>query len=288
MEPQKIIRESALRKWFEGNPKVALAFIFGSYATGFAHKESDFDVAVYLKEYPCSLLSSEVIYYEKGIMQEEDEIFIEVSHIVPKEVNVVCLNIAPANLISNVFRTGIPLVIKDKGLYWELYLRASAEAEDFLGFCEGFYRIKQGASSLSKEAREKLLIRIDFLIDRVKEIDRFRKFTWQEYQEDIDKRRIIERWAENTMNAMIDIAKIVLASESRPMPKSYEDALLYFGMLAGLSEEEFRKFSKFASLRNILAHEYLDMLYQRIQNFIKEFTLVYEKIKGFFDKYLNK
>jgi len=224
-----------------------------------------------------------VIYYEKGIMQEEDEIRSEVTHIVHKEVDLVSLNIAPASLISNVFRIGVPLVIKDKGLYWELYLRASNEAEDFSRFCEDFYKIKQRANSLSKEAREKLMVRIDFFTDRVKEIDRFRKFTWQEYQEDIDKRRIIERWVENTINALIDITKIVLASEGREMPRSYEESLLHFGILADLSEEEARKFSKFANLRNILAHEY----HQKIQDFIKEWTALEEKIKGFLDKYLE-
>ncbi|MFH1562933.1 MAG: HepT-like ribonuclease domain-containing protein [Nitrospirota bacterium] len=287
MKLKKVIKENALKECFERNPKVALAFIFGSYATGFAHKESDFDVAVYLKEYPCSLLSSEVIYYEKGIMQEEDEIFIEVSHIVPKEVNVVCLNIAPASLISNVFRTGIPLVIKDRKLYLELYLRASSEAEDFLRFCEDFYRIKQKAKSLNEEAKNKLLLRVDFLGDQVKEFERFRSLTQQEYQENIDKRRIIERWTENTINAMIDIAKIVLASEHRPMPGSYEDTLFHFGFLVGLSEEESKRFSKFANLRNILAHEYMDILYQKIQGFVKGFAPLYEKINGFLDGYLE-
>jgi len=58
MKLKKVIKEDALKECFERNPKVTLAFIFGSYVSGYAHKESDFDVAVYLKEYPCSLLSS--------------------------------------------------------------------------------------------------------------------------------------------------------------------------------------------------------------------------------------
>jgi len=249
-----------LKECFEKNPKVALAFIFGSYATGFSHKESDFDVAVYLKDYPCSLLSSEVVYYEKGIMEEEDDIFVEMSHIVPKEVNVVCLNIAPANLISNVFRTGIPLAIKDRRLYLELYLRASSEAEDFLGFCEDFYRISRRAQSLIPDEKNKLLEILQFLNTELEEIEEFKRLTQKEYQENKAKRRNIDRWTETIINTLIDIAKIILASEHRRMPKGYEEALLDFGRVAGLSEEEARKFSKFANLRNILAHEYLDIL----------------------------
>jgi uncharacterized protein YutE (UPF0331/DUF86 family)/predicted nucleotidyltransferase len=284
---KKEIKENALKECFERNPKVTLAFIFGSYATGFAHKESDFDVAVYLREYPCSLLTSQVIYYEKGIMQEEDEIRSEVIHIVQREVDLVSLNIAPASLISNVLRTGIPLVIKDTGLYWELYLRASNEAEDFSEFCEDFYKISKSAESLMPDAKNKLLEKLQFLNTELKEIEGFKRLTLEEYEEDKAKRRNIERWAENTINAIIDISKIVLASEHRGMPRSYEESLLRFGILADLSEEEARRFSKFANLRNILAHEYLDILYQKIQDFIEGFTPLYEKIKGFLDGYLE-
>ena len=47
---------------------------------------------------------------------------------------------------------------------------------------------------------------------------------------------------ENILNATIDIAKIVLASEKKLMPRTYEDALFNFSFLAGLSEEEAGKF----------------------------------------------
>jgi len=48
----------------------------------------------------------------------------------------------------------IPLVIKDKKLYWELYLRVSSDTEDFLNFMEDFEKIKQKARSLSKEEKK--------------------------------------------------------------------------------------------------------------------------------------
>ena len=41
------------------------------------------------------------------------------------------------------------------------------------------------------------------------------------------------------------------------MPKTYQHALLKFGLFAGLEEKEAEEFSAFARLRNILAHEYL-------------------------------
>lgn len=259
-----------IKRYFEKEPSVVLAFLFGSFAKGLEMEESDFDVAVYLKE-----------------KERRDKIWLEVTRIVEKEVDLVCLNDAPATLISNVFKTGIPLVIKDKKLYWELYLNKSSEAEDFLGFLEDFWKIKKRAKSLDKEGKARLLIRVDYLKTELKDLNRFKSLSWEEYRDDRDKRKLIERWAENIINATIDIAKIILASEKKKMPKSYGDALYDFGAMIGLAERESEKFSKLADLRNILVHEYLDILCKKIQDFIKEAPEIYKKIFNFLEKYLK-
>jgi len=72
------------------------------------------------------------------------------------------------------------------------------------------------------------------------------------------------------------------------MPRSYEEALINFGSLAGLNKEQSQKLASFAKLRNILAHEYLDILYSKIQDFIKEFPLLYNKIINFLEKHLKE
>lgn len=257
----------ALKKYFQSQPAVILAFIFGSFSKGLETEESDFDLAVYLKG------------------KEEDKIWFEVTKIVGKEVDLVCLNEAPASLVSNILKTGIPLVIKDQGLYWDLYLQASSEAEDFAQFAKDYFRIYQRAKSLIPEEKTRLLERTQFLESELKERKQFEKLTFEEYRDDKTKRRNIERWVENIINATIDIAKIILASEEKRMPKTYSEALFDFGILAGLTKKESEKFSKLANLRNILAHEYLDILYEKIQNFLKESPGLYRKILRFLVKY---
>jgi len=270
---QRKIRK--LKEYFEKREDVLMAFVFGSFAKGHQMKESDFDVAIYFKS-------------EQENFEKEDEIWSGVNKIIEdKEVHVVCLNNAPATLISDVLKTGIPLVIKDKKLYWELYLRKSTEAEDFLHFVRDFFRISKSAESLNPEEENKLLERFRFLKIELQEIENFEKITFEEYEKDKNKRRNIERWTENILNASIDIAKIILASERRDMPKSYEYALRDLAILVGFDLKKAEKFSKFANLRNILAHEYLDILYKRIQNFIKESPLFYKKILNFLEKYLK-
>jgi uncharacterized protein YutE (UPF0331/DUF86 family)/predicted nucleotidyltransferase len=268
MSKRKIL---LLKEYFKKEPSVILAFLFGSFAKGREMEESDVDIAIYLKE-----------------KRKRAKIYRELCHILEREVDLIDLEEAPASLVSNIFKTGIPLAIKDERLYWELYLKMSNEAEDFLEFVEDFWKIYKAAKSLSIEAKERLRIRYQFLDRELKFLEDFSKLSFQEYSEDETKRRNIERWAECIINALIDIAKIVLASERKPIPKSYGDALLHFGFLVGLNKKEAEDFSSFADLRNILAHEYLEVIYERIQEFIKKFPLFYEKIFAFLEDYLKK
>jgi len=266
-EHQKI---QILREYFKKKPSVVLAFVFGSFAEGREMKESDIDIAIYVK----------------GKIRRA-KLWLGLTRILGKEVDLVYLNDAPASLISNIFKNGIPLKIKDKKLYWELYLKATSEAEDFLEFLEDFYKIKQEAKSLTKEAKERLIIRIDFLKEELEKMDKFKGLTLKEYSENWEKRKIIERWTETIINATIDIAKIVLASEQKRMPKTYGDALFELGTMAGLTNETSEEFAEFASLRNILAHEYLEVIYGRVQEFIERAPSFFKKILNFLEKYLK-
>jgi uncharacterized protein YutE (UPF0331/DUF86 family) len=73
----------------------------------------------------------------------------------------------------------------------------------------------------------------------------------------------------------------VLASEKREIPKTHAQALLSFGLLIGLDQKQATLLSSFARLRNILAHQYLDITYQRLKTFIKDSPSVYDVVLGF-------
>ena len=116
LESKKV---KTLKKYFQEESSVILSFLFGSFAKGRQMEESDVDIAVWMKN-----------------KERKAKIYCKLCQILEREVDLVDLEEAPASLISSVFKTGIPLTIKDKKLYWELYLRASNEAEDFLEFVE--------------------------------------------------------------------------------------------------------------------------------------------------------
>lgn len=266
------IEIKVLKNYFQERPEVIMAFLFGSFSKGWGSEESDVDIAVYLKE--------------DG--KQIDDIWSEVITIVEREVDLVNLEKVPATLASNILKTGLPLSVKDKNLYWRFYLEKSLEAEDFYYFLKDFWRIYQKSKSLIPEEEARLLERLQFLKSELEEIEELKDLSFKDYQEDKVKRRNIERWAENILNATIDMAKIVLASERRKMPKTYEQALFDFVFFIGIEEKEAKTFSHFSTLRNILAHEYLDILYHRIQDFISRSPDFYQKIFAFLEKYLER
>lgn len=272
-----------LKRYFKKQEDILMAFVFGSYVEGRQTRESDLDIAVYFKR-----KFKNTIGYKDIIYKEEDRIWFDVTNIVKRKVDLVCLNRAPASLVSNVVKTGIPLVIKDAGLYWDIYLKTSLEAEDFLEFTQDYFEIYKKAKSLVPEQKIRLLERLEFLESEFKEIKEFEKLTFKQYQDNKFQRRNIERWVENIVNATIDAAKIILASEKKMMPRTYEEALCNFAVLSGFNEEESRKISKFANLRNLLAHEYLNILYKEIRVFVKVSPPVYKRVFNFLETYLKR
>jgi uncharacterized protein YutE (UPF0331/DUF86 family) len=72
----------------------------------------------------------------------------------------------------------------------------------------------------------------------------------------------------------LDIAKVVLASEKKDVPQTYRETLRAFGAMH-FDEVFSEQFSEFSDLWNIIANEYLDIRWQRLQKFIKSAVGLY-------------
>ncbi|MEW6609270.1 MAG: HepT-like ribonuclease domain-containing protein [bacterium] len=143
-------------------------------------------------------------------------------------------------------------------------------------------KLAKNLNHFSLKKKQDLFNNLKFLENEFSEIDQIKKITWVEYAQDSFKRKIIERWIENLVMVVLDIAKIVLASEKKNIPQSYRETLKIFTTLY-VDSRIAEKFSHFAELRNIIVHEYLDIRWKRIENFIKEGSKLYplfiEKVK---------
>lgn len=127
-----------LKDYFEKRDDVLMAFLFGSYAKSMPHSESDIDIAVYFKTKSNRLEWEEFDVEYDG----EDEIWLDLEKLLKRNIDLIVLNRARST-IANSAINGIPIIIKDRGLYLDFMLRVSTEAEDYRETVEDFWRIKQ-------------------------------------------------------------------------------------------------------------------------------------------------
>jgi predicted nucleotidyltransferase len=127
-----------LKDYFEKREDVLMAFLFGSYARALSHRESDVDIAVYFRP------KSDHLEWEEFDIEydTEDEIWLDIERLLKRNVDLVVLNRARSS-IANSAINGIPIIIKDRGLYLDFMLRVTTEAEDFRETVEDYWRIKQ-------------------------------------------------------------------------------------------------------------------------------------------------
>lgn len=254
----------ALKDYFEKIPSVLLAFVFGSRARNKTRSGSDWDIAVYFTPEEWAEIETERDY------PEEQKIWSDLIDILKTDaVDLVILNRAIPSLVFEVLRKGIPLVIKDRGLYLDLLCKTAREAIDWWKFVEEYYEISERSKSIPPSERAKILRYLRFLENEFGEIDRIKTISWKDYLEDSFKRKIIERWIENIIMAMLDITKVILASHKREIPDSYREILKNFCTLY-IDENFGERIAWFATMRNIIAPEYLDIRWKRIKRFLED------------------
>ena len=129
---------SGLRDYLGKRREVSMAFLFGSWAKDQEGAESDMDIAVYFKPKLNALEWQNVdAYYET-----ERTIWADIERIVEMEVDLLVLNRAHATVADSALR-GIPIVIKDRNLYMNFFLRITSEAIDFREWVDGYWRLKE-------------------------------------------------------------------------------------------------------------------------------------------------
>lgn len=262
-----------LKAYFEKREDVVMAFLFGSRAKNRVGPLSDWDVAVYLKTD-----SGRVEWEERNKEYPEmNKIWGDVMDILKTDnVDLIILNQAPSS-IANTAISGKPLIVKDRKLYLEFMLIVSREAEDYRQFVDEYAKVFWRSASLAPPDRERLKKSLSFLGQQMLLYKDFTGLSLKEYEEDHHKRNDVERWIENIMNASIDIAKLVLGSQKKPIPSTYRDALRNAAWALGFSEDFGLKLEQWAKLRNILAHEYLDIRWKQINEFIHKSEDMFQK-----------
>ena len=195
------LKIKTLKKYFENQKEILMAFVFGSQIKTKCTKMSDWDVAVYFRPKKEDPLSSEntklhgIIEWEEQNREysEEDKVWGDLIDILQTDnVDLIILNRVPANIAASALR-GLPLVIKDRKLYLEFMLLVTREAEKYYNFVLDYYAISQRSLSLTLQDKERLIKTIDFLEKEMGLYSYFSNFTQEEYGNKILKRHEVEK-----------------------------------------------------------------------------------------------
>jgi uncharacterized protein YutE (UPF0331/DUF86 family)/predicted nucleotidyltransferase len=262
-----------LSSFFVTRDDIAFAFLFGSWAKERPNPNSDIDVAVYFYSENHELEVEDDVFFD-----EEDAVWADVDRISGVETDLLVLNRAPVRVGYTAITEGVSLCISDKALFWKYVLTAGRLFEEYAEFTESYLEIKARSSSLSDTDRDRLLRSLDFLQSELEDISQFRDLDFKRYSEDSSLRRNVERWIENLVNASIDIAKVLVSSEKQPIPQTYRETILRLQTVSGFDNESIDSLSRNVRLRNILAHEYLDIRYKHILLFIQNASNEYRHL----------
>ena len=142
--------------------------------------------------------------------------------------------------------------------------------------------------SLEKTLKFRLIKHLTFFANELEDYESFRSLSWKEYNEERNKRRDVERWIENILNSSIDIAKIILTSETLILPDTYRETVASISLVAGFNKENIEKISQWVKLRNIISHEYLDVRWSSIKRFISETEPLFKDFLNIIKEYLER
>lgn len=128
---------------------------------------------------------------------------------------------------------------------------------------------------LRKVDIERLLKIIDFLQTELSDIEKYKGLSVGVYKEDREKRRSVERWIENIVNASLDIAKVIIVAKDKEIPDTYKEYFIEISGAGLIDEGIAEKLAEGVKIRNILAHQYLDVKWDNIKKFISDGYKVY-------------
>ena len=123
---------------------------------------------------------------------------------------------------------------------------------------------------MDKDVEYRLVRHLSYQESEMQDYGLFAPLSWVEYSGDRSKRRNVERWVEGIVNSSVDIAKIILVSRGMTVPGTYREIVEALAAVPGFPSEALHDVGRWVRLRNVISHEYLDIKWNSIRQFIDE------------------
>lgn len=255
--------------------EVALAYLFGSYAKGGAHRFSDIDIAILFDP---NLPQQDYLNRELELIQIFQDL------VEDEAVDLTILNLAPPDLRYRILREGLLLFSSLENLrvnfeicttedYFDvqLYLRTYGQ--------ELFRQIKEKGLYEDKEKRmvDRGLIerQLTLLRDYVSKLRELQSYSLEEFSTDFKIQASVERFLQLAIECCLNIGNTLISQKGLRRP---DELASIAGILAGseiIPPEFAERFSEMIKFRNRLVHIYWDLdrkkIYQILQSDLGDF-----------------
>ena len=136
--------------------------------------------------------------------------------------------------------------------------------------------------------KNRVLLRVNFIIQQLSYLKEYEFISFENYQNNFEKKATIERTLELMIQAAIDINRHLITKKLRlPFPETAKQSFLQLQQENILTEALAKQLAKSAGLRNILAHEYLELddtiIYQSIPLALSQYPLYIKQIITYLD-----
>lgn len=134
---------------------------------------------------------------------------------------------------------------------------------------------------------DRVLAKLGRLEGYVRRLEEKQDCTLEEYERDVDRRDVVERRFEKAIQASIDVASHVVAAEGLGQPESYGGLFEILGRERVISSETAERMVEMAGFRNVLAHEYADIVDERVYHHLQDleqFRKFAAEIQEFLDR----
>lgn len=133
-----------------------------------------------------------------------------------------------------------------------------------------------------------VLTRLGFIGKNLQKLKRFETMTLAAYLDNSDLQIISERLLEVIIQTSIDINKHLLTQGYQISSITYKESFQQLGDYEILPRKLAKELSSAASLRNVLAHQYLDIDYTELFASIQKVLLLYPLYVQQITQYLDK
>lgn len=129
--------------------------------------------------------------------------------------------------------------------------------------------------------------KVDRMTERLERLTRYRQYALEEYLADEDAQIIVERLLELVIQSALDINRTLLKRVAGKSVESNYDSFIEMGNSSFIPMDLARELAPSGSFRNILAHEYDEIIpeevYRALSKVFEQYLLYLESIQNYLD-----